>query len=195
MLPLRLTPVNRVLPGSSAVGLVQREILRSAGRTASLRMTPTSRPGRLAGQTVDFGGHDEVTFGEAVDLVRPQGDFGFAPDQQDVGMVALLFGERADFIDEIERLLEVGKLELAVKVMLVGNIPLRYASAQLLNFFAFEGGNASAAGDALLVGKLLGRRFSRLGHAEFLRGEGSPGKRDLIIFFLHPRIKYFFFLS
>ena len=37
-----------------------------------------------AGQPVDLGGEDEVTLGEAVDLVRPQGHADLAPSEEDV---------------------------------------------------------------------------------------------------------------
>jgi hypothetical protein len=117
-------------------------------------MTPVSFDS-LCGEAVDFGGHDEVAFGETVDLVRPESDFGFAPGEEDVGMMSLLFGERTDTVDEVERLLEVGELELAVKMMLVGDGPFRDARVNLLDVLAFEWGNATFAGDAGLVSKLL----------------------------------------
>jgi hypothetical protein len=112
-------------------------------------------------EAVDFGGHDEVTFGEAVNLVSPESDFSFAPSQQNVGVVALLFGDCANAIDEIESLFEVGELELAVKMMLVGDGPLWDASVDFLQFLAFERGNASLARNALFVG-------------EFGHGESGP---------------------
>ena len=49
-----------------------------------------------AGQAVNLGGHDEVAFGEGVDFVGPEGDFGLSPFQNEVWMMALLFGERPD---------------------------------------------------------------------------------------------------
>jgi hypothetical protein len=56
-----------------------------------------------------------------------------------------------------------------VKVMLVGDIPLRDALVQIFNLLTFEGGNASTAGDTLLVGELFGRLF---GHGTFLTISG-----------------------
>jgi hypothetical protein len=32
-------------------------------------------------QGIDLGRHNEVALGQAIDLVSPQGDFGFAPGQ------------------------------------------------------------------------------------------------------------------
>ena len=33
----------------------------------------------LREHSINLGGHDEIAFGEAVDLVRPDRDFGLAP--------------------------------------------------------------------------------------------------------------------
>jgi len=56
--------------------------------------------------------------------VRPDSDFGFSPREQDVGMVALLLGDCAHAIHEVERLLKIRKLERAREVMLVDNLPV-----------------------------------------------------------------------
>jgi len=60
----------------------------------------------------------------------PQSDFGFAPDQQDVGMVALGFRELPNPVHERERLFEVGKLELPDNVVLVYHLPFRHLFVQ-----------------------------------------------------------------
>src|SRR5580658_216704 len=77
-------------------------------------------------QLVDFGGKDEIAFGEAVDLVGPGGDFRFAPREQNIGMMSLLFGDGAHFVHERERLLEIGEREGARDVVPVDYLPLRH---------------------------------------------------------------------
>jgi hypothetical protein len=66
-----------------------RSLRLSQGRLrefARLAPDPSLREGRLFRMTimscceaVDLGGHDEVALGQAVDLVGPHCDFGFAP--------------------------------------------------------------------------------------------------------------------
>src|SRR5580704_5389592 len=106
----------------------------------------------LPEQPVNLRGHDEVALGEAVDLVRPERDFGFAPGQQNVGMMTLFFGERSYAIHEIERLLEVGEGEGASDVVLVDHAPPRNNFVQRLEFLALERRHAATARDAFLVG-------------------------------------------
>jgi len=106
----------------------------------------------LALKPVDLRGHDEVTFRKAVDLMRPQRDPGLAPREQNVGMVALFLGQRADAIYEGERFDEIGKGKCTVKVMLVDHVPLRNALVQRLKFFALERRYSAAAWNAILVG-------------------------------------------
>ena len=47
---------------------------------------------RAALQLIDFGGEDEVAFGQPVGLVRPGGDLRLPPGQKNVGVMSLLFG-------------------------------------------------------------------------------------------------------
>ena len=81
---------------------------------------------------VDFRSEDEIAFGQAIDFVGPRGDFRFSPGQQNIRMMALLFGDRADFIDESEGLREIRKLEGAGEVMTVHHAPLRHLIRQRL---------------------------------------------------------------
>ena len=74
-------------------------------------------------------------------------------------MVALLLGERADAIDKLQRLLEVGKLELAVKVVIVVNHPLGNPLMDCFQFLALQRRNPTAAWNAFLVSKLFGHRL------------------------------------
>lgn len=70
-------------------------------------------------------------------------------------MVALFFSERSDAVDEIQRLLEVGKLELAMDVMFVFDRPLRNTLMKLLQVSSLERRISPAAGYALFVGELF----------------------------------------
>src|SRR5580700_8991707 len=106
----------------------------------------------LPEQPVNLRSHDEVTLGKAVDLMRPEGDFGFAPSQQNVGMMPLLLGQRAYTIHEIERLLKIGKGEGASDVMLFYHTPLGDDLVERFEFLALERRHAATAGDAFLVG-------------------------------------------
>src|SRR5467141_2101926 len=85
---------------------------------------------------VDLGGHDEIAFGQAVDAVRPQRDFHFAPREQNVGMMALLFREDSDAVHEVERLLEIWKFEGARAVVFVDDLPVGKLVAETMEFVA-----------------------------------------------------------
>ena len=54
---------------------------------------------------------------------------------------------------QIQSLLEVGKPELAMKVMLVGDDPIGNIPVKLLEFIALKRRYSSAAGQAFFVGK------------------------------------------
>jgi hypothetical protein len=110
---------------------------------------------------INLRGHDEIALREAVDLVSPNRDVNFAPRQQNVGMVSLLLGYRANAVYEFERLLEVGEFEFAMQVMLFVNRPLWNTSVQFLQLQALDRRNASAAGNAGFVGKLFGHIASQ----------------------------------
>jgi len=103
-------------------------------------------------QTVDLRRHDEITFGQAVDLVGPDGDFGFSPLQQDIRMMALFLGDSADAVDEVESIFEIGEAEGAGDVVLVDHVPIRELMAEGVKLLAFEGRDASLAGDAVFGG-------------------------------------------
>ena len=106
-------------------------------------------------QLINFRRHDEIAFRQAIDLVRPQRDFDFAPGEQNVGMVSLLFGDLADFINERQRLLEVWKRERSGNVVLVDYLPvspLRHLLKDLFEFFSLERRYAPAAGNTGLGG-------------------------------------------
>ena len=58
-------------------------------------------------ELVYFGGEDEVALGQAVDLVRPEGELDLAPGQVNIGMMVLLPGQFAHLVCEIKRLAEI----------------------------------------------------------------------------------------
>ena len=74
-------------------------------------------------ELVDLCGQDEVALRQAIDFVRPDGDFHSSPSQEDVRMVALLFGESANLVDEFESFAEVRKLQGFCKVVSFHHLP------------------------------------------------------------------------
>ena len=99
-------------------------------------------------QLVDLGGEDEVALGETVDFVCPNGDLGLSPGEDNVRVMALFFGDRAYFVHEFERGLEIGEGERASNVVLVDDMPIGQLMAEVVELLAVQGWNASLAGDA-----------------------------------------------
>jgi hypothetical protein len=126
-----------------SIGAARRNRFRSASHRRA-------RPPALR-NPVDFGGEHEIAFGQSVDLVREGGYFRLAPGQQNVGMVALLFRDRAGAVDEVERFLKIGEAENLVQMMLGDDFPIGQFSFEGGQGVAFERGNAAAAGNAGLV--------------------------------------------
>lgn len=118
-------------------------------------VTTSGESGLLLIQAINFCGHNEIALGQAIDFVSPQCYSDLAPPQQNVGMMSLLFGERANPIYKVERLFEIGELEFAAKVMFRGDRPCGNAPVEFLEFLAFERRNTSAARYAVFVGKLF----------------------------------------
>jgi UDP-glucose-4-epimerase GalE len=69
--------------------------------------------------------------------------------------MTLLLGHRSDAIHEIEGLLEVRELEVAMKVVFLRDRPLRDALVYFLQVVSLEWCDAATARDAFLVGKLF----------------------------------------
>src|SRR5260370_31617579 len=95
----------------------------------------TCPPG--AGKGGILGRHNQVAFGEAVNLVGPQRDFGLPPGKQDVGMVALLLSQGSDSIHKVQGLLEVRESEGAGDVVLVDHLPVARVGELLVDFGYF----------------------------------------------------------
>src|SRR5687767_6220553 len=69
------------------------------GRSAEELATEAQRHGgNSLFQLVDLGGQDEIALHQPVDLVGPDGDLHLTPGEADIGMVALCFGDFANFI-------------------------------------------------------------------------------------------------
>ncbi len=100
------------------------------------------------GELVDLGSHDEVALGEAVNLVRPDGNFDFSPGEEDVRMMTLLLGELADAVHKGEGAAKVGELEGFRDVVLFDDAPAVHLLLQSGERLAFERRDAASARDA-----------------------------------------------
>ena len=72
---------------------------------------------------VDLRGEDEVVLAEAVDGVGVDGDLGPAPRDAEVRVVALLLGDAADPVREVQGSDEVVESELPGDVVLIDGLP------------------------------------------------------------------------
>ena len=100
---------------------------------------------------IDFCGHNKVALGEPIDFVGPESDFSFSPRQENIRMVAFVFGHFANSIYKFQRLLEIGEAKLPVDVVLVGDRPLGNTLVKLFEFISSNGRRAPAAGHAFFV--------------------------------------------
>lgn len=73
--------------------------------------------------SVDARRQYEIAFRQAVDFMGVSGDFRTAPSQQNIGVVALFFGDRAREIDEIQRLLKIGETKDPVQMVVIDDLP------------------------------------------------------------------------
>ena len=80
-----------------------------------------------------FAARTKVRLGQSVHGVGPERDLDFAPAQQDVGMMALLFSDIAHAIYEGQCGLEIGKLVSADDVMFIDDLPLRRLRQHAMN--------------------------------------------------------------
>ena len=103
---------------------------------------------------VDLGGHDEVTLGESVDFVGPEGELYLSPGQVDVGMVIFFFCQRSHLVGEIEGGLEVGELDQLSKVVVVCYRPPFQLVQKGFDFFSCQGRNPTSAGNTSFLSQL-----------------------------------------
>src|SRR5207249_5484090 len=105
-------------------------------------------------QSVNLRSHDEITFGQTVDLVRPERDFHPAPGEINVRMMTLFFREFADFVGEGERFAKVFEGKLFLQVMAVDDLPVvAQLPLQLSQRLSLQGRNSAFARDAILFCK------------------------------------------
>src|SRR2546423_5541010 len=78
----------------------------------------------LSSESIYLSREDKVAFREAVNLVRPDGDFRSSPAERDVRMMPLLFRQLAYAIHERERLTKIFELKNLSQVMLLDNLPV-----------------------------------------------------------------------
>ena len=108
--------------------------------------------GGLLTQSIHLGGEHEVVFGEAVYCMSEEGEAYFAPGEEDVGVVALLFGELADLVGEGERFTEVFEGELLMQVMLVHHGPAGpQLAGESCEFAAFQGRDSAFARNTVFL--------------------------------------------
>ena len=65
----------------------------------------------LTYQTLDFGGNNEIVFGQTADRVSVELRSNSVVENMKVGMMTFMFGHRHDFIDESDRRREIVKSE------------------------------------------------------------------------------------
>jgi hypothetical protein len=112
--------------------------------------------------------------------MRPDGDLGFSPGQQDIGMVSLLFGDGSHPVHERKGLLKIRELEYAMDVVLVDDLPVGKPVAKGMEWGAFEGRHIAFAGNAGLAGQVSHGEIpidSIPAYPE--RGLGTPEKVNL----------------
>src|SRR5208282_503319 len=93
---------------------------------------------------------------EPVHGVSPEGDFDFAPREQEIGVVPLLLSQRTHAIHEGQGRCEVRKLVGPHQMMLVNHTPLGALGKLTQNFrelSTLERRNAAATGNTRFVGK------------------------------------------
>ena len=97
---------------------------------------------------IDLGRKNKIALGQSIDFVGPERNFSFAPSQQNIRMMPLLFGNRTYAIDEVQCFLEVRKSISARDVMFVDGFPLRHMLQQLAQFLTFDRRNTGQKGDS-----------------------------------------------
>lgn len=114
----------------------------------------------------DFGGENEIAFGESIDLVGPDGDFDFAVGQKDVGMMVLFVGDPGDGVGEFNAGHVAVEAVLFFEVVFVDHVPFAGKFfLQVVQLVAFEWRDTAFTGFAFFFsefgrhGKLLGRNW------------------------------------
>src|SRR5688500_13639766 len=98
-------------------------------------------------ESLDLRGHDEVAFGQAVDLVGPEQYLHLTPANVQVRVVPLLLGDQRQRVDEINRLDEVFELERPGEPLLLVELPAENLTEQRADLFRSKRRCPPAAGD------------------------------------------------
>src|SRR5262249_18539441 len=103
-----------------------------------LALNSQRRTGRVA-----LGREDKVAFRQSVDFVRPDLHLRSPPGEEDVRMVALLFGDGANAVHEVQGLHEVLEPVLLLEVVVVDHAPTLELREQRLDLLWSERRNAT----------------------------------------------------
>src|SRR5579875_278942 len=87
-------------------------------------------------------------------------------------MMAFLFGDISDLVDESEGLAEIGKLERFGEVVAIDDAPARDLLGKALQFLSREGRNPAAARNAVFTGQV--------GHSKMPPATDSKQRRQRI---------------
>ena len=109
---------------------------------------------RTLANIVDPGGHDEVVLRQPVNLVGVQSDFHLSPSEQDVRVMPLLLGDRADFINEFQSRLEIWERERPHDVVLINGGPAGGMPQQAFEFASLDGRHPALAGNTFLASEV-----------------------------------------
>ena len=124
-------------------------LLRSSFLRRAFTDGPLHSSGRLLGKPIDFGGHDEIVFMQAFDLLRLQRHHRVAPPEADVGVMPFGLGKLADLAHERQRLAEVLEPESALDLAgLVAQLPLSGLLVKALGLLPRQWRDAALAGRA-----------------------------------------------
>lgn len=95
---------------------------------------------------------DEIAFRQAIHLVGVNLNLGFAPCQRDVGVMPLLFGDGADPIHKIQRLLEIRKKKDLMQVVVADHRPSGQLRSQSFKLLSLERRDPAPAGNTDFIG-------------------------------------------
>src|SRR3989442_1213584 len=105
-------------------------------------------------QPIDLRSHDEVAFGQSINLVGPNRDFHSAPREINVGMMTLFLRQCADFVGKNQCFAEIFEGEYLLQVMFVDKFPaIPEFPLQVGQRLSLERRHAAFARDAISFGQ------------------------------------------
>jgi hypothetical protein len=102
-------------------------------------------------QLIDLGSENKIALGKPVNFVGPGFNFDLSPSEKNIGMMAFLFRDLADAVDEIEGGPEIGKGEALHQVVTIHHLPPQDLRFHVFQFGACERRHAPAAWDAMFL--------------------------------------------